>query len=268
MQIDPRINHMVSNYSGFGNNPIILADPMGDTTRIFDLSGDFLFNIDDSHSNEDHFVGGSHLKRLKQAFGKEGSSNSLGSHARKVSKYFIGATTRADMANQAFISEGEGLERGFVLGLSGKSKELQVFDITNKVKFRTVGRFGYDSAETGNAVAEFQAENPNIRVIGFGHTHPSKRLENSYLTSDRINSTHNPSVSDGIGDYHHVGIYNRYRGIFGAPNFKLQGGNPAIIASKYGYSIYPTITETIRGNITNLYPKIFVMDYNGLKIRN
>jgi RHS repeat-associated protein len=234
-QVDPRYDVQVSPYAGFGNNPIRLADPLGDTTRVYGLNGEFLFAINDSYANEDHFMVDNDglLSSLRSLAGQNGTIDMAGGLARALSSYYIGGNTRLQMEAIAKMSDGEGAERGFVLGFSGSSKELQAIDISDKI-----GSRGQNYLKGMDAAVRSFSEGYHGTVIGSGHTHP--KGSNRYLNSiGRLNMPSGPEeTSSGMWnpvDYAPLGIINRQSG--------HQGGNPAIIASHHGYSIYSTLVR-------------------------
>jgi RHS repeat-associated protein len=235
-QVDPRYDVQVSPYAGFGNNPIRLADPLGDTTRVYGLNGEFLFAINDSYANEDHFMVDNDglLSSLRSLAGQNGTIDMAGGLARALSSYYIGGNTRLQMEAIAKMSDGEGAERGFVLGFSGSSKELQAIDISDKI-----GSRGQNYLKGMDAAVRSFSEGYDGTVIGSGHTHP--KVSNRYLNSiGRLNMPSIPtenhsSASWSPNDYSPLGIINKNTG--------QQGGNPAIIASHHGYSIYTTLVR-------------------------
>lgn len=132
MQVDPKYNHSISTYSGFGNNPMILSDALGDTTRLYNTEGELAYTINDGYENQEHFFKDNLLLKAFSEIGGIGGNeefiNKLGKAARKSSDYYIGANTRGDLADLASRGESEGAEAYGVLVYSHLERELRVDD--------------------------------------------------------------------------------------------------------------------------------------------
>jgi hypothetical protein len=221
--------------------------------------------------NEDHFISWQTVK------GAKGFGVNTANFYRQRSKYFIGANTRAGLKGMAAKSTGEGqnggfLERPFFLAYSKSNRELQVFDVTKTfAESRDWNAIVARKDTKGNFLGtiEFMNSNPNLTLVGFGHTHvkdteTGQGLSGSHKPSGpyvRIGDDGSLNITEAV-DYNTMGIVNPFTG--------NQGGNPSFISSYGGYSIYPSLMfngadwdassiKAIQNSVAN--PKIY--DFNG-----
>lgn len=207
-----------------GNNPILYADPLGDTTRIYDMRGIMVQSIDDSFENQDHFLTQRQLIGLGVTLDGDGTDNYKGAIARGISIFFIGENTRAQLQEIVAVAEGENLERGFVLSYSADNKELQVTDVS-KGRDRTITGFDFPPGKDygGNVIA--------------GHVHVSAGVKAEGEDFSDVSRVHTPtSGGKGLVDY--------------APLLtgSARRAYPQMIASKHGYSIYTSARNTPKGS--------------------
>ncbi len=210
-----------------GNNPILFSDPMGDTTRVYNMEGVLVGSVNDSYGNQDHFVKNSGGANFLIATSED--ANLTAALLRGSSEFFIGANTREQLQAITEQAETEGLERGFVLSYSSKNKELQATDITGN-RDRTNSSFDFPlGLDGGNNIIA-------------GHAHVSAGVIAKGTDFNNIVRVHTPTTKyKALGDFQSLlsGDTNR--------------AYPQMITSSHGYSIYTSSRKTPAGS-SHPYP--------------
>ncbi|SER48416.1 hypothetical protein SAMN05444359_1573 [Neolewinella agarilytica] len=204
------------------NNPISNIDPLGDTTRIFNLEGILQRTINDSHANQEHFLTTGALDILGQVGFLDADGQGIVSRA--LSSFFIGENTRSQIEEIVSISDGEGLERAFVLDLGSGSKELQALDIT---------------ANRNRGPSHFDVPNQLYKLyptaVISGHVHPKTGFK-----PDDPQALHIPSATGyGYGKDFVAHLRRSSRGF---------ESSPLMIATFQGYNLYTSERYTKKIN--------------------
>ncbi len=235
------------------NNPINLTDPTGmsaDTTRVFNMSGAFLGQINDSKPNEEHFVDEGSAAHLALAATESGTlPTEVGaSTVRSNSVAYIGSSTRLQMATFQAVSSSRsgGKEAAFALTYSSSNRQLSVESI------RAL------NATTNSATIQNTAEHSvSGTLLGFGHTHTESGRLRLGVAND-IATVNAPSVGPTtLADYQGVG---RSR--------VSDSGHAQFIASPLGYTIYSSASTVRGGNPPHPISNVgYVAPYSGLGMR-
>lgn len=154
-----------------------------------------------------------------------------------------------------------GQEQMFLMGYSKNSKELEIFNVTkNKdINITPIGALpGMSGGMDDAGIQRFIGKNSLYTFIGWGHSHPGK--DSFSPTSPEFNG--NGSLKNPV-DFVSQGIVNPYSG--------FSGGNPALIVTPYGFTVYGTFIDGKDTNysLQNLYDKqpIYLVrdcfDFNG-----
>lgn len=214
-------------YSMVNNNPINFTDPDGrapDTTRVYDLEGVFVGQVNDNLPNEEHFF---ESPLPSSVLSGTSDQNALGAALREQSVAYVGANTRSQLRSQLEASNtdvseaglGPGLERGFLLALEPDCRELCVIDISDRIKNRTPNGGQFPSS----SVINIYATTGGFDLFGEGHTHGLYSLK---FGSTFTRSLREPTTVGGYPDYsQRIDIGRPYLGIIASPN---------------GYTLYST----------------------------
>gem|GEM_PF-1021123 len=256
--IDPKTREFESPYAMIGNNPIMYMDPFGDTTRVYNEIGELMETIPDSYDNQDHFINSENFSHnLDFGTAEQSAIDGLADQVREESSFFIGPSTRKQLAGVLSASNSEGLENLFVFGYTMANRELQVYNISDKLEGRKKDEFNASKAKS--AANNFMANNP-IVVIGWGHSHLYASSDNQ---DDWIPSRLG-KPSDPTRDFTGFVNLKDYAAII------RSGGNPSILVSPFGYTIYTTMirTDTKKDGFINpttpgYEPKNRVLNFNG-----
>jgi RHS repeat-associated protein len=286
--IDPKTTAGESPYVMMGGNPVVGTDVLGDTTRVYNTKGQYLNTYYGKGTIEDHFIEQKLYEQINAD--KRTSEEGKALAVRDKSQYFIGALARGALRRIAERADEEEMERAFVLHYGGYSntlgKELQVLDITHLAKNR-----GLDFVSFTNSTfisKELRWENSvkdrviadainnectigNIVIQGHVHTLAGGAAKvfqwNTKNASSKMRNLNQPTnmVAD---DYNGVLEYSDLQGnaVFASL------ATPALIVSKFGYTIYSIREVRTVGN--NLVPiqlgtELMIWGYDGkLKERN
>ncbi len=211
---DPKPNPSISNYATFANNPILLIDPLGDTTWLYSESGKFIRRIDDSHGNQAHFVSSEAYNKANIEFYKKGGIDDIDGYAfslRSSSTGFIGKNTMDDINSIFSLSQSEMQERGGLMQIS-ETREIRLLDLSDEIDRST-------NLLNGNDFSKAATENKNVRTLGIFHTHPESN-PNAFVPSNML------------GD--------DYQGRIGNAD-KTRGGYSALIISENHITIHQTM---------------------------
>ena len=208
------------------NNPILLTDPFGlsaDSTRIYNLGGVYQGTINDSYPNEEHYLNN---QDAHSALNMEGTESEKASFARRNSKFYVGAQTRLEMQNVENVSEGDKMERMFLMTYTEDCKELCVVDATHRGSNRSANGI----TPPGDVSLLYSTASPGI-LIGYGHTHGKYSLA-KYKSND-LKSLRTPSIPADYRD-----------------NLDL-GKSPLFISTPTGYTLYSTDRRKTGGQFYN-----------------
>jgi hypothetical protein len=230
------------------NNPISNIDPLGDTTRVYNMQGELVRTIIDSHANQEHFLTDRNLEILNGADHSDLDADGIGTAFRNGSSFFIGANTRDQLQAIVELAESEGLERAYTLSFSATQKELQVNDITGN-RSRTSNSINLpDNISSGNG-----------RDVIVGHVHPTAGARNVRVDPTNAARVNSPSGSRGLQDYQSLltGDYSR--------------AYPQMISSVHGYNVYTSARNTPAGSSHPAPYQILsnrgaIINYSGVKI--
>ena len=242
--LDPKPNSSWSSYSTFGNNPVLMNDILGDTTKVYNTQSDYLGTINDNHSNQIHFYENTFMSSITGA--KVSSSiieqvNSMApeerdkwsSNMRGRSNAFMGAGSAKSLRDIAMKSANlgdYGKELGFRTEVSLFSREI-IF----KELYLPAGSSGTSTTfPIGTALNFYKSKGGDLNsLLGLGHTHidgwlrrelyqtPFSQMSVEY-TLDYYSKPTLPSKDGSRNDY----------------SDKLGRRSPLFIGSPVGVTIY------------------------------
>ena len=251
LQVDPKAEAFTwtSPYSGMLNNPISNIDPLGDTTRVYNMQGVLVRTINDSHKNQEHFLTDRNLEILGGANHSDLDVDGIGTAFRNGSSFFVGANTRDQLQAIVELAESEGLERAYTLSFSSSQKELQVNDVT-----------GNSSRTSNNLTLRNNLSSGNGRDVIVGHVHPTAGAKNVNVSPSNVVGMNTPSSGyNRLADYESLLTGDRSRAY------------PQMISTVHGYNVYTSARNTPAGSSHSAPYQVLskrgtIINYSGVKI--
>ncbi|WP_255373017.1 DUF6443 domain-containing protein [Chitinophaga sp. YR573] len=239
-QIDPKPSEITSPYAAMANNPLLYADPVGDTTWVFGASGQYLGVINDNLTNQVHFMENSDPNTPAFDASKLSlkAANKLGQAMRDVSIAFMGGNTAAQLKSISSRADKERKEIAFV-GTIGDDKEIRItampMDKSNKV----------DRVDISGQIEKNYSKQEQSDLFLFGHVHDKAAGEPVLYPTAKENQLFlgEPTSYKGLFDYQPA--------LYRSPNATSQGRSVALIATSYGVTVYGTgaSAKTISGTL-------------------
>ena len=224
-QIDPKNSVRESAYIGMANNPVVFSDVLGDTTHLYNTSGEYIYTIWGKGNSEIHFIENDDINVIKE-WSQIESREAI---ARFISEYFIRDITMVQLSEQARLSDKEELERPFMFYYTQDNKELQIeyVELPDEGDYRTVQNVSIPGDRTLSVLADENNMHEGKIYRGYGHTHPeaAAKLLKVKNTAKTLNK---PTMLFSPVDYN-----NKF-------NNDRNKHYPAMITTQHGVTIYTT----------------------------
>jgi hypothetical protein len=170
---DPKPNPSVSPYATFSGNPIMFADPLGDTTVIHTAEGKLVGTINDNLKNEIHFVD-IEPEKVGQASAlidkinkmSVGERNGAAKYTRSMLSFaFIGEKSMGSLRNIVKKSLKSNKEVGFYTSI-GRDKQIMFNELA-----APAGSSSNQNTFPMDAAVNAMPASWRSSVLGIGHTH-------------------------------------------------------------------------------------------------
>jgi len=181
-QIDPKYAFGLSPYSSRANNPVLVSDPLGDTTQIYGKNGVLFATINDNLENQVHFMGFEYKGQALDLSGK--NPNAMAKVMRSLSVAFIGKNSiqsleeiadksaKTDQPAPGYVPES-GKEIGFYAEVS-KSREIIFKELPVPTDYQNSYDWNARRFPIGGAMKFLTAQGGDpSKLFGTGHTHTS-----------------------------------------------------------------------------------------------
>jgi hypothetical protein len=222
------------------------------TINIYTITGEFIASLKSENASEDYFI-----KKTTYQYILENESNQATNEKSKDAisryilalrnscEYYTGENTRNELANVVTDSNNEGKEHFYYWGVLGGSKEIHILDVSDKIPDREAAAIPINLIPSLNSLGALIKEKKIEAIHGWGHSHiwaSAGGKNNSGARIEKLNSPSQPKSAENPV-FPNQKNPRDFMPLVENPDTKKMGGNPSILATPHGYTVYQTLVK-------------------------